>query len=190
MKRIILALVLMASFGAHAYDFEVSVGKTHDTHELSYSLGVVGEIYGQEVRAGYANLGTNNMGSPVAPEDYADDQMANWGTPPCHWLAQKERKELYLTVDPVVYRGTYIWQIELGAAAYHPQWQQDICVNAANEPAHAYGNPWGISPIFGLVVGDGKTSVALQFQNITERGDWENGNPSSSVFNLSIRRKF
>jgi hypothetical protein len=175
---------------AHAVDFEASIGKTANTHELSYSIGIIGEAYGQEVRAGYANLGSNNMGSPVAADDYADDAMAGWGQPPCHWLKQKELKELYLTVAPVIYRGAYLWQIELGAAAYHPQWQQDICVNAANEPAHAYGNPWGITPIIGLIVGDGKTSVALQYQNITERGDWENSEPRSAVINLSLRRRF
>ncbi len=189
--RILLAILFMAiTVSATAADLELSVGKTVSTTALSYSIGVVGEIGGHKVRIGYADLGTRNMGLAVSPTDYAEDQLAGWGAPPCHWLPMKPMRELFGTVEQRLYSGEYTYSLEVGAALYRSQWQQDICVNAANEPAHDRSDKLNVSPVIGLSVGRGANSLLFQYQNNTQHGDWENGHPSNVVLNVSLRHSF
>jgi hypothetical protein len=191
MNKIIAIIFAVFSISAHAVDLEIGLGKTNHTTNAAYSIGIAGNLSENwRARLGYANIGTPSMDMNVSPADYADDLAAGWGTPPCHWLAPKPTKEIYGTLDPVIYRGSLTYRLEFGAALYRSQWQQDICQNWYNEGPHAYGNPINIAPILGIVVSGGRLDYAITFQDITGRGDWEGNNPGAERFTFSVRMAF
>lgn len=191
MKKIIILLFVFCSASAHALDFEVGVGKTAHTSNIAYSIGIAGDLSENwRGRLGYANLGTPAFDLNVSAADMADDNAAGWGGAPCHWLDPKPVKELYGTLDPVIYRGAFTYRLELGAALYHSQWQQDICVNWQNEGPHAYGNPVNITPILGFVIEGARLDYTFSYQDITGRGDWEGNNPGKDRFTFSVRHRF
>ncbi len=184
----LICIVLFFSFAsAQASDLDLSIGKSTNSRNMSYSVGISGSIFGQRVRFGYADLGAPRINRLVKPNAYADDVSAGRGPGPYYWIDPVRIKELYLTVDPIIYRGRFDYSMELGIAAYHPMWQQDL---NASEGIPPHGLRTNITPIFGLVIGSGNTDVVLSVQDITEWGDWEHGTPRSLMGNISIRKRF
>jgi hypothetical protein len=183
-------VALLLSARSFAAPIEVGLGKTANTTAATYSIGIITSAFDQQVRVGYLNLSTPVANQNVEQKDLIDDQLAGWGEPPCHWLPQKMVHAIYVTADPVVYigEGTVV-RTEFGAVFYRPQWQQDICQNAANEPPHAYSAPWNVHPTFGLVFERGDVSYALTRTTITQSGDWEGQNPSSTRISFVIRMR-
>lgn len=183
-----LALLLLLASTAHAVDFEASIGKSSNTTNMAYSLGMTGLVSDNlRWRAGYAVLGTPSYNHLVSPEDAADDIQAGAGPGPYYWANSSNNKGLYATLAPEMHRGDWTFSVEGGLFAYRPSFQQDVAVGASPDHPPARIN---FGPIFGASIGYGETSLVLQFHNVTEYWDWESGTPSSKIFTLSLRRIF
>ena len=183
-----IACVLGGIGVAHAADFEASIGKSANTVNMAYSIGATGLVSPSlRWRAGFAALGTPAYNHWVSPEDAADDIQAGAGPGPYYWANSSNNKGLYATLAPEIHRGRWTFSVEGGLFAYRPSFQQDVSVGASADHPPARIN---FGPVLGASVGYGKTSVVLQFHNVTEYWDWESGTPSSKIFTLSLRRIF
>jgi len=214
MKNFILALLLIVSSYAHAAQievgvgesyfqrsvtstwwqagfpaqFEASFGKSTNTTNMAYSLGLTGMVSDNlRWRAGFASLGTPAYNRLATPFAAADDIDAGEGAGPYYWTASQQQQELYATVAPEWKVGSFTISVEGGLTFYKPTRHQDISVGANGE-----NSSWSptVSPIIGASIGYGKTSLVFQIQQHVTVGDNDGGFFPQEVSTVSLRHIF
>jgi len=194
LKKLVILLVVVffgsMAFGkAMALDFEASIGKMGKTHDMAYTLGLRGEVFGQYVHFGFADLGVYSITKMASVADWQDDIAecnANGGTNcngPYFHPEPKSHKEIYLIAEHKV--GKY--GIELGAMAYYPYMAQDI--NAAGQQ-RLESTSIQISPVVGLSYNLGNYEIELRVQKLKMMGDTENRPMSDILPALLFRKQF
>jgi len=182
MKYLILFFILCSS--ANALDFDMSIGKTESTHDLSASIGVVTEAFGNKIRFGINSLGTPSVTRLADPADWDDDiaectaaGRTGCGGPYYH-LQPGRLNELYISVvhdlGPV--------GIEIGAGFYKPFYHQDVNAASVIGP---HNDEMNIAPIVGIVFDNG---IVVSIQKVsTMYGDCDGHSYRSWLSNISIR---
>lgn len=188
MKTALFALLLLLASTAHAADFEASLGKSANTVNMAYSLGITGLLSDNlRWRAGYANLGKQQFERAAVPSAAADDIAAGEGPGPYTWTAAQNETELYATLAPEMHRGNWIFSIEGGLGVYKPIWNQDLMAGASVDP---HSTPIALTPILGASIGYGKTSLVFSYQRIKTAGDNDSMMFRQTQEILSIRQRF
>ena len=193
MKPTYIVVALMTAFltkQALAADFEIAGGKTANTINNAYSIGLTGKASDTwRWRVGYANLGAPKINLLASPDSAADDIEAGKGTSPYYWIQPVDIKEWYATIAKEWYNKNWTYSIGGGIGRYKPMQQEDRHIGDNSMP-NLGGSRINYTPIIELSVSYGKTTMTISYQTITEYGDWEDDTPKSATITTWIRYRF
>lgn len=181
-------LLTLANFTlADPLAFEISAGRSSGMNNMAYSLGLTGLVKpGLRWRAGFASLGTpsyTNNSAWTTPDDIAEGA----GPGPFSLQSPKNDTEIYATIAPEIHRGNWTFSVEGGVGLYRPNSLEDMAPSTVNPDKTSLA----LTPIAGVSVGYGRTSLVLSMQHMMTRADVDSGPAiSNKQVTLSIRHQF
>lgn len=150
-----------------------------DVHSIApaFSLGLTGPViargdWGVDWHLDYADLGRAAADCMCTPDDGNYDANRHIYTPKnpldlAYFTGDGHLRGFALTVEPYRWWKGLRWGFEAGAYINHWNWDEGVYnvqheVGGAHANEHVSQSGWGVVPVVGLNVGNGKYTVAIR----------------------------